>query len=150
MPPFSKAAVLAFASVVLLAASDRSAVQQPASFTVPLSGQAEVNVAHPAGGTGDLRASGLVTLAVDPANKQVCYRFRVSTGAEPMMAHIHEGAPLQNGPPVIILFTGTGTSLSNCAPSTRSQLNQIVADPSHYYVSLDTTEFPDGALRGQL
>ena len=117
---------------------------------MPLTGQEEVNVAHPAGGTGDPRASGLVTLAVDPANKQVCYRFDVSTDSEPMMAHIHEGAPLQNGPPVIILFTGTRTSLSDCAPSTRSQLSAIVAKPSHYYVSLDTTQFPDGALRGQL
>jgi hypothetical protein len=36
------------------------------------------------------------------------------------------------------------------APSTRSQLSEIVADPSRFYVSVDTTEFPDGALRGQL
>ena len=149
MSPFVRVGFVAFASVVLLGAA-RPSSMAPSNFTVPLSGQEEVNVAHPGGGTGDLQASGLVTLAVDPANKEVCYRFSVSTGAEPMMAHIHEGAPLQNGPPVIILFTGTGTSLSNCAPSTRSQLNQIVADPSHYYVSLDTTQFPDGALRGQL
>ena len=149
MSPFVRVGFVAFASVVLLGAA-RPSDMAPSNFTVPLSGREEVNVAHPDGGTGDPHASGLVTLAVDPANKEVCYRFSVSTGAEPMMAHIHEGAPLQNGPPVIILFTGTGTSLSNCAPSTRSQLNQIVADPSHYYVSLDTTEFPDGALRGQL
>lgn len=148
MPPLIT--VVAFASVVAIATSEYSAAEQPVSFTVPLTGQAEVNVAHPAGGTGDLHASGLVTLAVDPANKRVCYRFRVSTASEPMMAHIHEGGPLQNGPPVIILFTGTGTPLSDCAPSTRSQLSKIVAAPSNYYVSLDTTEFPDGALRGQL
>ena len=29
-------------------------------------------------------------------------------------------------------------------------LGAIVADPSSYYVNIYTTEFPDGALRGQL
>jgi len=66
------------------------------------------------------------------------------------MAHIHQGEPLQNGPPVIILFTGTGMKLADCAPSTRDQLGEILNNPSRYYVSIDTTEFPDGALRGQL
>lgn len=120
------------------------------TFSVPLSGAQEVNIAHPDGGTGDPRASGSVTLSVDPDNRQICYDFRLSGLSEPMMAHVHQGAPLQNGPPVIILFTGTGMKLASCAASTRSQLSEIVANPSHYYVSLDTTEFPDGALRGQL
>ena len=121
-----------------------------ATFTVPLSGAQEVNIAHPSGGTGDPRASGSVRLSIDPAKKLVCYDFELSGLSEPMMAHIHEGAPLRNGPPVIILFTGTGMKLADCAPSTRSQLSEILADPAHYYVSVDTTEFPDGALRGQL
>jgi len=147
MRPFVKAALLAGMSTAFLGATNRPDI---ATFTVPLSGQEEVNVAHPSGGTGDLRASGSVRLAIDPASKQVCYDFMLSGLSEPMMAHIHQGSRLRNGPPVIILFTGTGISLADCAPSTRSQLSEIVTDPSNYYVSLDTTEFPDGALRGQL
>lgn len=150
MPPFTRVGFLALTSVLLLAAAEQPPRQDPVKLTVPLTGQEEVSVAHPTGGTGDLHASGLVSLAVDPANKRVCYDFRLSGTSEPMMAHIHEGAPLTNGPPVIILFTGTGMSLSDCAPSTRGQLIAIAANPSHYYVSVDTTEFPDGALRGQL
>jgi hypothetical protein len=103
VPSFVKAASIIFASAVLVAASQRTSTQTPANFTVPLTGQEEVNIAHPAGGTGDPRASCLVTLAVDPANRRVCYDFRLSG-----------------------------------------------ENPSNYYVSLDTTEFPDGALRGQL
>lgn len=149
MRPALKIALTVFSSIPLVALSPAH-VANDASFTVPLSGKEEVNFAHPSGGTGDPRASGQVKLSIDPENKQVCYDFKLSGAAEPMMAHIHEGAPLRNGPPVIILFTGTGMSLADCAPSTRSQLSEIVADPSHYYVSLDTTQFPDGALRGQL
>ena len=67
-----------------------------------------------------------------------------------MMAHIHRGQPLQNGPSVVTLFTGMGGELENCRLWTNKQLAAIVADPSNYYVNVYTTEFPDGALRGQL
>lgn len=130
--------------------SSATAPARFAAFSVPLSGEQEVNIAHPGGGTGDMKASGLAKLSVEPANRRICYDFRLSIASEPMMAHIHAGLPLRNGPPVIILFTGTGGKLSGCAPSTHGQLAQIVADPSHFYVSVDTTQFPDGALRGQL
>ena len=66
------------------------------------------------------------------------------------MAHVHRGAPLTNGPPVVILFVGTHSVLHSCVASTHSQLADIVAHPADYYVSVDTPEFPDGALRGQL
>ena len=130
--------------------SSAAAPVRMATFTVPLSGDQEVNRAHPGGRTGDMKASGSVRLSVEPANRRICYDFRLSVASEPMMAHIHAGLPLRNGPPVIILFTGTGEKLSGCAPSTRGQLADIVADPSRFYVSVDTTPFPDGALRGQL
>ena len=66
------------------------------------------------------------------------------------MAHIHQGPPLRNGPPVVTLFTGPGGDLADCVKWTHSQLAQIVADPANFYVSVETTEYPDGALRGQL
>lgn len=137
----------ALASAALVGASPVAGVK---TFTVRLSGNAETNFAHPAGGTGDMDGSGIVTLTVDPARKLICYDFRLSGLSEPMMAHIHKGLPLQNRAPVIILFTGTHSALDNCAPSTRSQLTDIVIEPADYYVSVDTTEFPDGAVRGQL
>ncbi|MFL6735767.1 MAG: CHRD domain-containing protein [Sphingomonas sp.] len=147
MHRFVKVALLTAISTAVVGAANRPNI---ATFTIPLSGQEEVNVAHPLGGTGDLQASGSVSLSIDTANKQVCYDFRLSSHSEPMMAHIHEGSRLRNGPPVIILFAGTGMSLADCAPSTREQLSEIVANPSRFYVSLDTTAYPDGALRGQL
>ena len=141
--------ILALASTALVGAApaQRASVQ---SYTIPLSGQAVTDIAHPSGGTGDLSGRGSVTLTIDPNTKLVCYRFRLSVESDPMMAHIHVGAPLQVGAPLVTLFTGTGSKLSDCAPSTHSQPEEINADPSDYYVSVETTAYPDGALRGQL
>ena len=141
--------LMAITSTILIGAS---AKMDPTTtiYTVPLSGRAETNVAHPTGGTGDMQASGSVKLAINPARKQVCYSFRLSGLSTPLMAHIHEGRALGIGPPVVTLFTGPGGNLDDCVTWTHSQLAEIVAKPSDYYVDIDTTEYPDGALRGQL
>jgi hypothetical protein len=102
------------------------------------------------GGTGDPDGSGSVTIALNPAKRQVCYDFRLSGVSEPLMAHIRQAPALQNGPPIVSLFTGTGEGLDGCAAANTLQLADMIAHPSDYYVSLATTEFPDGALRGQL
>ena len=151
MSPNVKVAFLAFASTAIVAAvPGTTSVSNPKTFTVPMNGQEQMNFAFPTGGTGDPDATGSVTLRINPANRQVCYDFRLSGLSEPVMAHIHRGPPLRNGPPVIILFTGANSQLDDCVASTRSQLSEIVDNPSNFYVSIDTAEYPDGALRGQL
>ena len=119
-------------------------------FTVPLNAREQVDFAHPSGGTGDPQASGLVTLTVMPVERKVCYDFMLRGADRPMMAHIHRGRPLQNGPPIVTLFTGPGAPLEGCAAANTGQLADIIADPADYYVALATTGYPDGALRGQL
>ena len=115
-----------------------------------LTGRAETNVAHPHGGTGDLNGSGLVKLTISPVKREVCFDFTVEDVATPLMAHIRQARALRNGPPIVSLFTGTGSDLDGCAPANTRQLADMIEHPSLYYVSIATTEFPDGALRGQL
>jgi hypothetical protein len=144
-----EALVAALAASTLIGAT-ANPVPGVTTFRVPLSGAAESNFAHSAGGTGDLHGSGSVILRIDPANKRVCYDFRLSRVSTPLMAHIHQGVPLQIGPPVVTLFTGPGAQLDDCVVWLHGQLAAIVATPADYYVSIETTEYPDGALRGQL
>jgi hypothetical protein len=150
MTPRTKFGLLALVSTPLIGATPIANANSIKGYTVPLSATAVLNVAHPTGGTGDPYGSGLVMLVVDPNAKLVCYSFNITVTDEPMMAHIHVGAPSQLGAPVVTLFTGTRSRLKDCAPSTHSQLAEINANPSNYYVSVDTTGYPDGALRGQL
>ena len=119
-------------------------------YNIALSGQAETNFAHPSGGTGDLDGSGAVTLAINPIKRQVCFDFNLSRVATPMMAHIRQAPGLRNGPSIVSLFTGPGSELDGCAAANTRQLAHMISNPSSYYVSIATTEYPDGALRGQL
>lgn len=143
--------LIALASIALTGAAAPAwpAAAGEQTFVIPLTGGAEAKV--PAIGTaGDMDGSGLARLTLKPAAKQICYDFQLSGVATPLMAHIHKGPEAENGPSVITLFTGPGGKLDGCVPWTEKQLTAIVADPSSFYVNLSTTEFPDGALRGQL
>ena len=148
MHPKCKVALFAVLSVPLIGATQ--SISSNEILTIALSGASVSNFAHPSGETGDLDASGQVKLTIEPAKRQVCYGFRLNGVATPMMAHIQKGAPFTNGPPIVSLFTGPGSALHGCAPANTRQLEDMISNPSSYYVSIATTEFPDGALRGQL
>jgi hypothetical protein len=68
--------------------------------------------------------------------------------------HIHTGAAGVNGPIAVTLFTGS-TDRKLIVQAARVQTNAttaaaICADPAGHYVNYHTTEFPGGAIRGQL
>lgn len=74
-------------------------------------------------------------------------------------AHIHFGARGQNGPVVINLAWPQGGQAGDCLdPSTQPARfptgGQVIADikanPQNYYVNIHNTEYPGGAIRGQL
>jgi hypothetical protein len=144
-----KVALVALASTALIGAADPD-LPGERTLTVPLSGKSELNVAHPAGGTGDPDGSGVVKLTISPEKRKVCYDIELDGVATPMLAYIHEAPKKQNGPPVVGLLYGVGSNLSGCVPANSGRLSDILSNPALYYVSIATTEFPDGALRGQI
>ena len=143
-----KTTLLTLASATLVGAESPFPAMQ--SLTVPLTGRAETNFAHPSGGTGDPDGSGTVKLVITPVDRQVCFDFRLARVSDPLMAHIRKAPRLMNGPPIVSLFTGIGSSMDGCAEANTGQLAEMIVHPSDFYVSVSTTEFPDGALRGQL
>jgi CHRD domain len=144
-----KVALAALVSVSLTGAANPS-LRDEQTLTIPLNGQDELNVAHPSGGTGDLDGSGVVKLTISPEKRNVCYDIEVDGVAAPMLAYIHEGPVKRNGPPVVGLLYSVGSDLSGCVPANAGRLSDILSNPTLYYVSIATTEFPDGALRGQV
>jgi CHRD domain len=147
----AKAAAPTLASAALIAATATAdAIPTEKTFLVPLSGEAELNALPAPVLAGDEDASGQVRLSVDLERKLICYDFTVSGVSTPLMAHIHKGTALDIGPSVVTLFTGPGSDLDDCRTWTVKWLSEIVANPSSFYVNFYTTEFPDGALRGQL
>lgn len=74
-------------------------------------------------------------------------------------AHIHEGQPGENGPVVANLAWPQDGQAADCLtegeagkfPTGEAGIVQdILADPGDYYFNVHNTEYPGGALRGQL
>jgi hypothetical protein len=93
---------------------------------------------------GDPDGTGTARLTFDPAKNLVCYEIAVDKIAAPNGVHIHSGIGGQSGPPVVTL-TPTG-----CAPLEQGKIMDILKNPGNYYVDVHNSEFPNGALRGQL
>jgi CHRD domain len=68
--------------------------------------------------------------------------------------HIHVGAAGVNGPVQVTLFSGStdrGLIFQAARLTIDAELAaKICADPAGYYVNYHTTDFPGGAIRGQL
>ena len=143
----TRIAIAACAAIVLTATLAVSSPAATQHFYATLSGAQEV----PA--EGDPDGSATVTFTVSPT-KGLCYVFRLRKLETPQAAHIHRGKKGKAGAILLNLFTRARTpkdgKISGCAKITASQLGQIAAKPSSFYVNLHTKKSPSGAARGQL
>jgi hypothetical protein len=110
--------------------------------------------AEEAPGPGDKNGKGFVTLKIEP-DGTICYEGKVQAiDREITGAHIHIGAIGIAGGVVVDLdpFNAeiTGNKASHCVSTTPEIAAQIIATPRNYYVNVHTTDFPGGAIRGQL
>jgi len=115
-------------------------------FPVPMTGAEE------APGPGDPDGSGTAFLTMNAGQEEVCWEITVADITLPATAaHIHIGAAGEPGPPVVTLSAPDESArTSGCADADRELIEAIFEDPSGYYVNVHTTDFPGGAVRGQL
>ncbi|MCY7366261.1 MAG: CHRD domain-containing protein [Frankiaceae bacterium] len=94
---------------------------------------------------------------IDGDAETLCYVLTVDKIAPAMAAHIHEGAKGENGPVVVNLAAPADGNAADCL--TEGEMGKFVGDqtvvdilanPEDYYVNVHNTEFPGGAIRGQL
>lgn len=111
-------------------------------LTASLSGANEV----PPASTGDPDGSGMAAVTMNPGQGEICFEVATSNIATIILAHIHRGGAGVNGP-VVVDFKG---QTSGCVSADRALIKAIIQDPAGYYVNIHTTEFPGGAVRGQL
>jgi hypothetical protein len=101
-------------------------------------------------GPGDPDGSGTAVVRLNSGKGEVCIDLTVS-GIEPFFsAHIQQGTADVNGPLVVPLNL-TPESPSVCRTGVDSQLIKAIAkQPGNYYVNVRNSDYPAGALRGQL
>ena len=128
-------------------ASASGTTQNTLNFSIALVGGTEgPSPADPDG-------TGTAALTVDMAKGEICYTLTVQNLALPAtMAHIHRGAASVNGPPVVTFdkFPDDTGKATSCFQVDATLLQEIVSDPAGFYVNIHNTEFPIGAVRGQL
>jgi CHRD domain len=143
------AVALAVAVPATAGAAPAPAVNGGRPLSTTLTGATEVP------GPGDSNASGQATVWLNQGQGRVCFDLSwANVEGTVTMGHIHVGAAGASGGVVVPLFSGSyaGTdSASGCVQEVEpSLIKAIRMDPSDYYVNLHSTEFPGGALRGQL
>jgi hypothetical protein len=82
----------------------------------------------------------------------VCWEITVSNITLPAAAaHIHEGEAGVAGPVDITLSPPDASGKSSgCTSASRAEIKEIMHEPDEYYVNVHTSDYPAGALRGQL
>jgi hypothetical protein len=133
--------VAALAALALTAA--QRAEDSGRRFTLQMTGAAEVP------GPGDADGTGTAVLRVNPGQRQVCYTLTAQNIAPATAAHVHRTPP-DPGPIVIPLDPPTDGSSEGCATVTRALAQEIIQNPTIFYVNVHNTPFPGGAIRADL
>jgi hypothetical protein len=146
--------LVAVAAVAI--SSTETSAQQPMTrtFNVALFGREEFP------GPGDPDGIGGARVTINPTDDEVCVSIGVAFIQPATMAHIHRGARGTAGP-VVVDFTSLlipaaslpvpGTSVfQGCVDATSAIIDEILANPSGFYVNVHNAQFPAGAVRGQM
>lgn len=146
-----KIAILIAAGSALAAAAAfaQSVNEGGRKFSIELTGEAEVTAAG-IPNQGDLDGTGTAQVTVNVGQSRVCYELEVADIQPASAAHIHVGASSTTGGVVVTLAAPTDGDSSGCVEIDKALAKQIISDPANYYVNVHNSEFPGGALRGQL
>ena len=100
-------------------------------------------------GPGDPDGKGTATIVLDDVKNTACYTFTYENIGKPTAAHIHTGAKGMAGPPVVDFKIVTNGD-KGCVPVEPTTLKTILSNPGGHYVNIHTSDFGNGAMRGQL
>ena len=112
-------------------------------FSAQLSGASEVPPADPDG-------AGMARISVNDATNRVCTDLEVRMIGTVTAAHIHRGVAGTNGPPVIVLDPPDDNDSDDCDTADDALVDEIRRNPAGFYVNVHTTDYPNGAIRGQI
>jgi CHRD domain len=138
----------AFAIAASLAVLGLLGITSPAgadtkTYTAALSAAEETPTPGPAGG------SGKATITIDLAAKTLCYDVTWSKEVgTPSAGHIHRGPKGLNGP-IVVQFDLPARPKA-CLQVDGTVLSQLAGDPGGHYVNVHSSQYPNGAARGQL
>jgi CHRD domain len=138
--------------VAMLAAVAVLAVPMIATGATGITGHLTgAEVVNPNG--GDPNGSANITLRVNRVKGRVCFvlTYKKLSG-HVTGAFLHKGAEGEIARPIVTLFEGDHASpVQACVHDLRPRIvKRLKQKPDAHYVDVDTSKYPDGAIRGQL
>jgi hypothetical protein len=113
----------------------------PVGLVAHLTGRAEVPAKGPLSATGDVK----VTIE----HEKLCWTFTALRRlGRPTRARIHRGVVRRAGP--VVLALGSRYRARGCVSAAERVLEPIAEAPTGFYVNVSTSNYPSGAIRGQL
>jgi hypothetical protein len=115
----------------------------------------DANAAQVVPGPGASGAAASATLSLDGDEGVACVGLQLTgfdLDADPITGiAVHEGAVGVSGPVAFELVVPDPPDDNGaCSAVDSPAIDAVVADPSAYYLEIDTAAFPDGAVRGQI
>jgi CHRD domain-containing protein len=145
MKRFAFLALVALAAVAVVA-TVATGQNRSVNFKTTLTGAAEVP------GPGDPDGIGTAKVKIK-SGTEICFSIKARHITLPAAAaHIHVGSRTVAGPVVVTLAPpdASGKAKGCVAHLDPALVSAIVHNPDQYYVNVHTSDFPDGAIRGQL
>jgi len=113
----------------------------------PLTAQLSGDNVVPAPGDSD--GTGTATFTLNPGQGELTYNISVSNVDNITGIHIHKADSTSAGP-VVIPLTSSGELSGTVSDIDKAMMQDIMKNPSGYYVQIHSTDYPNGAVRGQL
>lgn len=138
------------AGAAALALAGCATVEEAAVEATSTTYHANLTGAQEVGG-GDPDGAAKAEVSVAQNLDKICYDINGIRGLGPITAaHIHHGAAGENGPPVITLATAPEGGFKGCVDAPDWLQDAMKSNFNDYYVNIHTSEYPNGAIRGQL
>ena len=142
--------LLGLVLALALAGSFRPAAAAPSYVDTML--MATLSGAEEVPGPGDTDGAGTSTITLKPDTGETCWEINVSNITLPAAAaHIHEAPRGVAGGVVVPLSPPDANGMATgCVMAEAALMERIMNTPANFYVNVHTSDFPQGAVRGQL
>lgn len=147
----SRTVALAFAIAVPAVVSGCATAEEAIVEAVADTQRATLTGAEIVSSSGDRDGYAKAEVSIANTLDQICYDINdIRNLSNITSVSINRGLRGQTGPSVLRFDTANEGGWKNCVKRSEWLEDKLEFQPGNYYVQISTTEFPQGAIRGQL